>query len=96
MHNMRSSHIVLLSLAGFLMLQALAVTVLFCARQHSRLLRIARILSAFSSRALLALPGVVLVGLIVESMNLLPLQPYLYAFGGTSSYVLLDLCLHLE
>jgi hypothetical protein len=96
MHIMHTSHVIALSCAGCLTIQGAALALLFLGPKHLRLSSVGGALLAFGSKAMLALPGVVLVGLLVENMNLLPLQPYLYAVGATSSCVLLDLCLHLE
>lgn len=96
MHIMHTSHIIALSFACCMTIEAAALALLFLARKYSHLSSAGSALLALGSKAMLALPGVVFAGLLVENMSLLPLQPYLYAVGATSSCVLLDLCLHLE
>jgi hypothetical protein len=68
----------------WLALDVIALAILVAGREYSRVREIGRGLLRFGSTAIMALPGVVLAGILVETMNLLPMQ------------TLLNLCLHLE
>lgn len=96
MHNPGASPIVPFSFAGCLLLEVSAVAILLLACRYSYLRSIGGTLRALASKAILALPGVVLASLLVEKMNLVHLQPYLYVVGATSSCVFLELYLYLD
>jgi hypothetical protein len=96
MHSLHSSYIFSFSLACCLVPLAAAFLVLLIARQYPALKAIGHALLAFVSTTVVALPGFVLLGLVVESINPLPLQPYLYAIGASSSCVLFNACLRGE
>jgi hypothetical protein len=89
-----AAHIVSSSLAcGLLLLFVLAIVLL--ALRGLPLESVASI-GALSSKAVLALPGIIMAGLLMEKIHLTPLRPFLYPLGAVSSYTLLDLYLYLD
>jgi hypothetical protein len=96
MNSLRTPHVIVLCFACCLTLEATAVALLLLARQRPRLKTIGGYLLNFGPKVFLALPGIIFAGVLVENMSPTSLQPYLYALGASSSFVLLELCLHLE
>jgi hypothetical protein len=89
-------YIVTISCACCLLLQGSAFAVLLCAPSGSHLKRVGTIVLDITSKATWALPGFLIVGLLVKYHTPIPLQPYLCTIGAVSSLVLLNLSLQLE
>ena len=90
-----AAHIVSSSLACRLLLLFVLAIVLLALRGLP-LESVASVLGALSSKAVLALPGIIMAGLLMEKIHLTPLRPFLYPLGAVSSYTLLDLYLYLD
>jgi hypothetical protein len=96
MHNSSSSQILAYSFGCLVVLEAAAQATLFFARRDSALKRIGGALHAFSSRALLAFPGVVAVDLLMPKMNLIPGQPFLFVIGAAACGVFYEVWTSLD
>jgi hypothetical protein len=96
MHILHTLSIVALIVLCWLLLDVAALAIIVIAREYSKVRSAGCALLRFGSTAILALPGVILAGMLVQNANLLPVQPMVYAIGATSSCALLNLCLRLE
>jgi hypothetical protein len=87
MHNSSSFQILDYSFGCLFALEAAAQAILFLARRDSSLKRIGDALHAFSSRALLASPGVVAMDVLILKMSFNPWQPFLFVIGAVACWV---------
>ena len=79
-----------------MVLEFMALAILLIARQYARLKGMGGALLAFASKAMFALPAVIVLGLLARTMHPMTLQPYMYTIGAPLSCLILDLCLHFE
>jgi hypothetical protein len=96
MRGIHISHIAGLSFAGCLLLQASAVAMLLFARKNSRLKSVGGAILSYSSWVVVALPGFILAGLLMENLNPLALTSYIYPIGAGTLCVMISLYLNFE
>jgi hypothetical protein len=96
MYSLYPNYLTNLSFCSCMVLEITALVILLIARQYARLKSMGGALLAFASKAMFALPAVVVLSLLARTMHPLTLQPYMYTIGAPLSCLLLDLCMHVE
>jgi hypothetical protein len=96
MRNSPSFQILDYSFGFLFVLEAAAQAIVFLARRDSSLKRMGDTLHSFSSRALLAFPGVVAMDVLMPKMSLDLWQPFLLGIGAAACWVFYEVWTSLD